>query len=1023
MLASLDRTERGYRRTALHPKLGVKVTAIEESKNLTTLPLDELIENLKVYEEVTKKDFETVKGKKEQSRSLALKVKKEVSDEDISSSDSEDEEYVMAVKEFKKFFKRRGRFVKQPRGDRKRFQRSRNDGYGKRERKCFRCSDPNHLIGECSKPPKNNDQRAFIRGAWRANGKDEVEKTKDETFLLAQVPDEICLGINLEPNEWIKDSGCSKHMIVKESLSVTFNETPPPPKTPPLEDDELVKEEDIEKQTALAISTIEAEYVSTGKACQQDLWMKQALVDYDIRLDDIPIICGNKGAIDLIAPTTAVQRLARKNKVKARGTLVMALPDKHQLKFNIHKDAKSLMEAIEKRFGGNRETKKVQKTLLKQQYENFSGTSSENLDQIMIGFKSLLTNWRFLRNKADLEEQSLDYLFNNLKIYEVEVKGSSTSSQNIQNIAFVSSNNTDSTNESVNAAPSVSAASPKAKVSTLPNVDSLSDAVIYSFFVISDKTGFGFDSHVFNCQVFDFEELHSQESDNRVTENQDNDRYKTGEGYHDVPPPYTGNFLPPKPDLVFTDDTNASESVANISDSEDETEIKSVRKQRETSFVKSTEHVKTSRESFKKVEHNKQPKNLRTNNKKSRGGKKNWINKSCFVCGSLNHLIKDCDYYEKQMVQKLVWNSAMRGNKGNAEKASACWVWKQKCKVLDHVSRLTSASMTFKKFNYTDALGRSKVECLLNAEIFEELARMGYEKPPPKLTLAAIDVDEGTTLVNAETNKEEVVLDAEGVSTVITPELARTVEPTVFDNEDVTMTMAQTLIKLKVEKARILDEKIAQKMHDEETLFKQDKDVQKTKKKRVADETMLQESFKKLRAADVSGSESTQEIPNDDPKEITEENVQNMLEIVPVLEFRVEALQVKYPIIDWEIHTEGPRKYWKIIRVRGITEAYQIFEDMLKGFDILDLVALWNLVKKRFSSAEPIEDKERALWVELKRLFEPDANDVPWKLQRYMHSPLIWRLYSDCGVHHVSLTRGHDIYMLTKKDTLCQMQS
>ncbi|GKG00654.1 zf-CCHC domain-containing protein, partial [Tanacetum coccineum] len=148
---------------ALHPKWRSKVTAIEESKNLTTLSLDELIGNLKVCEEVIK-----VKGKKEQSISLALKVKKEVSDEDSSSFDSEDEEYAMAVKEFKKFFKRQGRFARQPQGDRKTFQRSRNDGYGKSERKCFRCSDLNHLIGECSKPPKNNDQRAFIRG----NGKD-----------------------------------------------------------------------------------------------------------------------------------------------------------------------------------------------------------------------------------------------------------------------------------------------------------------------------------------------------------------------------------------------------------------------------------------------------------------------------------------------------------------------------------------------------------------------------------------------------------------------------------------------------------------------------------------------------------------------------------------------------------------------------------------------------------------------------------------------------------------------------------
>ncbi|GKF89799.1 alpha/beta hydrolases superfamily protein, partial [Tanacetum coccineum] len=96
-----------------------------------------------------------------------------------SKSDSEDEEYAMAVKEFKKFFKRRGRFVRQLPGDRKTLQRSRSDGYGKSERKCFRCGDPNHLIGECSKPPKNNDQRAFIGGVWSDNGEDEMEKTKD----------------------------------------------------------------------------------------------------------------------------------------------------------------------------------------------------------------------------------------------------------------------------------------------------------------------------------------------------------------------------------------------------------------------------------------------------------------------------------------------------------------------------------------------------------------------------------------------------------------------------------------------------------------------------------------------------------------------------------------------------------------------------------------------------------------------------------------------------------------------------
>ncbi|GJW02425.1 hypothetical protein Tco_1561281 [Tanacetum coccineum] len=126
---------------APHPKWRAKVTAIEESKDLTSLSLDELIGNLKVYEVIIKKDSEIVKDKREQSRSLALKAKKESSDDDSSTSESEDEEYAMAVKEFKKFFKRRGRFVRQPRDERKSLQRSRDDKNGKSERKCFRCGD------------------------------------------------------------------------------------------------------------------------------------------------------------------------------------------------------------------------------------------------------------------------------------------------------------------------------------------------------------------------------------------------------------------------------------------------------------------------------------------------------------------------------------------------------------------------------------------------------------------------------------------------------------------------------------------------------------------------------------------------------------------------------------------------------------------------------------------------------------------------------------------------------------------
>ncbi|GJS52093.1 retrovirus-related pol polyprotein from transposon TNT 1-94 [Tanacetum coccineum] len=182
---------------ALHPKWRAKVMAIEESKDLTSLSLDELIGNLKVHEMIIKKDSEIVKAKVER-KSLALKAKKESSDEECSTSGSEDKEYAMAVRDFKKFFKRRGRFVRQLAN----------------EKRCL----------------KNRDERTY------------------------------CLELTWSRWNWIKDSGFAlKHMTgnpiallllkayngVEELLNVTFDEIPPPSKTSPLVDDNLDKEEAI----------------------------------------------------------------------------------------------------------------------------------------------------------------------------------------------------------------------------------------------------------------------------------------------------------------------------------------------------------------------------------------------------------------------------------------------------------------------------------------------------------------------------------------------------------------------------------------------------------------------------------------------------------------------------------------------------------------------------------------------------------------------------------------------------------
>ncbi|GJT35085.1 hypothetical protein Tco_0925504 [Tanacetum coccineum] len=204
-----------------------------------------------------------------------------------------------------------------------------------------------------------------------------------------------------------------------------------------------------------------------------DLWLmriEQYFLMTDYSLWEV-ILNGNKVLKKMVAeveqtyePTSVEEKQDMKNEMKARGTLLMALPNKDQIKFHQYKDAKLLMEAIKKRYQGNKESKKVQRTLLKQQYENFAALSSETIDQTfdrlqkLIGqletqgevieqedmnlklLRSLPSEWKthalIWRNKEEIETISLDDLYNNLKIYEPEITGSSNTSQNPQNVAF-----------------------------------------------------------------------------------------------------------------------------------------------------------------------------------------------------------------------------------------------------------------------------------------------------------------------------------------------------------------------------------------------------------------------------------------------------------------------------------------------------------------------------------------------------------------------------------------------------------
>nr|GEU41884.1 retrovirus-related Pol polyprotein from transposon TNT 1-94 [Tanacetum cinerariifolium] len=297
----------------------------------------------------------------------------------------------------------------------------------------------------------------------------------------------------------------------------------------------------------------------------------------------------------------------------------------------IENDAKSLLQTIEKRFGGNAATKKTQRNLLKQQYENFTASSSEVLDQTFDRLQKLISqleihgesilqedvNQKFLislspewnthtivwRNKPEIEILSLDDLYNNLNIYETKVKRTSSSNintnTNTQNLAFVSSNSTNSVNRAVSTAHDFTTDSTQATTVNSITIDNLSDVVIYSFFVQAEDgpTNFALIAYSFtssnsdvstdsNCSSSCLENTKILKEQNeqllkdlrtskinaityktglesvkaRVLVYKKNesiyeedikivDNCKTSVGYNTVPRPYTRNVFPPKPDL------------------------------------------------------------------------------------------------------------------------------------------------------------------------------------------------------------------------------------------------------------------------------------------------------------------------------------------------------------------------------------------------------------------------------------------------------------------------------------------
>nr|GEU96135.1 copia protein [Tanacetum cinerariifolium] len=255
------------------------------------------------------KDSKIYRGKKERVKSIALKAKKESSDNETSTFESDDEEYAMAVRNFKKFFRRNDAVIQI----------------------ISLAIVQNHLATKIKRPslkvlraiakmtPKTKPTMklvSWLNHRMSQNLCDDFAKIMHDEFEMSMMG-ELNFFLGLQIKQMEDEIFFNQSNYIKEMLNKFGLEDSKPTKMLMSMEIKLTKNDEAhsvdsskhqgccltswfaKKQTTLSISTTETEYASTEKACQQTLWMKQSLIDYGIRLDNVPIMCDNKGAIDL----------------------------------------------------------------------------------------------------------------------------------------------------------------------------------------------------------------------------------------------------------------------------------------------------------------------------------------------------------------------------------------------------------------------------------------------------------------------------------------------------------------------------------------------------------------------------------------------------------------------------------------------------------------------------------------------------------------------------------------------------
>ncbi|GJS92520.1 hypothetical protein Tco_0799488 [Tanacetum coccineum] len=219
------------------------------------------------------------------------------------------------------------------------------------------------------------------------------------------------------------------------------------------------------------------------------------------------------GVVRILPPVTAAEIQAVEKERKAKNILLMAIPKEHMRRFHGMDDAKEIWEAIRTRFGGNANSKKMQKAIFKQQFEAFKISSSEGLEkgnrqiqEIFLRFWKLMcgnVNWRMqikkflrlapawsnlamtMRTKPDVDTLSIDDLYNNLRVFEQEIQGASKTSSSAQNVAFVSQSKSSTNKVKSSFTGAYSTCTPSTSSTNVPEKEVLAgfaDEVIYSLF-------------------------------------------------------------------------------------------------------------------------------------------------------------------------------------------------------------------------------------------------------------------------------------------------------------------------------------------------------------------------------------------------------------------------------------------------------------------------------------------------------------------------------------------------------------